>query len=214
MKQVFSFLFLCTFFLGYTQQQNLSIDDAVLGYYKGLYPSSLQNLKWIDDTNNYVFIADNNLTITNAKTTKVVKTLLLNDIQKAYPELKRFPRVMSISATELTFRSGNSIEIFNYITNSKTETIPFDKAAQNNEFNSKAKATAYTLDNNLFIGTPKNPKISITSIKDKNIVSGQAIHRSEFGISKGTFWSPEGNFLAFYQKDESNVTNYPLVDIN
>ena len=213
MKQLFSFLFLCTFFLGFSQQQNLSIDDAVLGYYKGLYPSSLQNLKWVDDTNNYVFIADNNLTITNAKTNKVVKTLLLNDLQKAYPELKRFPRVMSISATELTFRNGNSIEIFNYITNSKTATIPFDKAAQNNEFNSKAKATAYTLDNNLFIGTRKNPKISITSIKDENIVSGQAIHRSEFGISKGTFWSPEGNFLAFYQKDESNVTNYPLVDI-
>ena len=213
MKQVFSFLFLCTFFLGFSQQQNLSIDDAVLGYYKGLYPSSLQNLKWVDDTNNYVFITDNNLTFTNAKTNKVVKTLLLKDIQKTYAKLKRFPRIMSISATELTFRSGNSIEIFNYITNSKTATIPFDKAAQNNEFNSKAKATAYTLNNNLFIGTPKNPKISITSITDKNIVSGQAIHRSEFGISKGTFWSPEGDFLAFYQKDESNVTNYPLVDI-
>ena len=27
-------------------------------------------------------------------------------------------------------------------------------------------------------------------------------------------WSPEGNYLAFYQKDESNVTDYPLVDIN
>ncbi|MBL0317014.1 MAG: DPP IV N-terminal domain-containing protein, partial [Flavobacteriales bacterium] len=29
---------------------------------------------------------------------------------------------------------------------------------------------------------------------------------------KGIFWSPDGSKLAFYQKDESNVTNYPLID--
>ena len=66
----------------------------------------------------------------------------------------------------------------------------------------------------MYIGTSTNPRIEITNNTDKNIVSGQAIHRSEFGIVKGTFWSPEGNYLAFYQKDESNVTDYPLVDIN
>jgi len=83
-----------------------------------------------------------------------------------------------------------------------------------NEYNSNAKAMAYTLDNNLYIGTSTNPRIAITKNTDKNIVSGQAIHRSEFGIVKGTFWSPEGKYLAFYQKDESNVADYPLVDIN
>ena len=55
--------------------------------------------------------------------------------------------------------------------------------------------------------------IAITTNIDKNIVSGQAIHRFEFGISKGTFWSPSGNALAFYQKDEANVADYPLLDI-
>ena len=49
--------------------------------------------------------------------------------------------------------------------------------------------------------------------EDKNIVSGQAIHRYEFGIHKGTFWSPNGNYLAFYQKDETNVAEYPIVDV-
>jgi len=34
------------------------------------------------------------------------------------------------------------------------------------------------------------------------------------GVHKGTFWSPHGNFLAFYRKDESMVSNYPLVDIS
>ena len=214
MKKIFSLLFLCTFLLGYSQQQNLTVDDAVLGYYKGLYPSSLQNLKWVEDSDSYVFQKENELIFTNAKTNKIVKKVTLEELQKAYPTLKRFPRLQKISTSEFTFGYKNNIEVFNYVTKTKSATINYNENAENNEYNSTAKAVAYTLDNNLFIGTTSNPKITVTSINDKNIVSGQAIHRSEFGIVKGTFWSPKGNYLAFYQKDESNVTNYPLVDVS
>ncbi len=213
MKQLISFLFLCTFFLGFSQQQNLSIDEAVLGYYKGLYPSSLDNLMWVENSNTYVFQKDSTLLFTDAKTNTNVSTISLLQLQKTYPTLKRFPRLQEISSTEFTFSNDNTVEVFNYTNNTKSATISFDEAAQNNEYNSKATAIAYTLENNLFIGTTSNPKVAVTLIEYKNIVSGQAIHRSEFGIVKGTFWSPEGTYLAFYQKDESNVTNYPLVDM-
>ena len=49
-----------------------------------------------------------------------------------------------------------------------------------------------------------NPKASFA---DKQCTA------NEFGINKGTFWSPKGNLLAFYRMDESMVTQYPLVDI-
>ncbi|MFD0762603.1 DPP IV N-terminal domain-containing protein [Lutibacter aestuarii] len=214
MKKIISLLFLCAFFLGFSQQKELSIEDAVLGYYKGLYPKSLNNLSWVENTNTYVFQKENALIFTNAKSNKVTSTLKLEELQKAYSNLKYFPRVQEISATELTFRLSNSFETYNYITNSKTTTVTFDKNGQNAEFNSKAIAVAYTIDNNLYVATATNPKIAVTEINDKNIVSGQAIHRSEFGIVKGTFWSPKGTYLAFYQKDESKITEYPLVDIN
>ncbi|MFO7613482.1 MAG: DPP IV N-terminal domain-containing protein, partial [Bacteroidales bacterium] len=42
----------------------------------------------------------------------------------------------------------------------------------------------------------------------------QSVHRSEFGIKKGTFWSPSGEYLAYYRKDETMVTDYPLVNID
>ncbi len=42
----------------------------------------------------------------------------------------------------------------------------------------------------------------------------KGVHRNEFGIYKGTFWSPDGKLLAFYRMDESMVTQYPLVDID
>ncbi|MDR2823880.1 MAG: DPP IV N-terminal domain-containing protein [Prevotellaceae bacterium] len=68
---------------------------------------------------------------------------------------------------------------------------------------------AFTIKNNLFYNFEE-----VAVLSDTNIVSGQAVSRNEFGISKGTFWSPSGTYLAFYQKDESKVGNYPLVDIS
>ncbi|MEA3316418.1 MAG: DPP IV N-terminal domain-containing protein, partial [Bacteroidota bacterium] len=56
--------------------------------------------------------------------------------------------------------------------------------------------------------------VQITKDKNPEIVNGQEVHRREFGIEKGIFWSPKGNALAFYRKDESMVTDYPLVDIS
>lgn len=44
------------------------------------------------------------------------------------------------------------------------------------------------------------------------VVWGQAVHRNEFGIDGGLFWSPDGHRLAFYRMDESMVQDYPLVN--
>ena len=66
---------------------------------------------------------------------------------------------------------------------------------------------AYTVKNNLFVDNK-----AVTE-EPEGIVCGQSVHRNEFGIGKGTFWSPQGNLLAFYCMNESMVTPYPLVDI-
>ena len=38
--------------------------------------------------------------------------------------------------------------------------------------------------------------------------------RNEFGIKNGIFWAPDGRSIAFYRKDETLVTDFPLLDIN
>ncbi len=45
------------------------------------------------------------------------------------------------------------------------------------------------------------------------IVYGEAVSRHEFGIDGGVFPSPDGSRVAFYRKDESRVTQFPLLDI-
>lgn len=79
--------------------------------------------------------------------------------------------------------------------------------AANADYHATSGNIAYTVANNLFVNNQPVTK------EPQGIVCGQSVHRNEFGISKGTFWSPKGDMLAFYRMDESMVTEYPLVDV-
>jgi dipeptidyl-peptidase-4 len=50
--------------------------------------------------------------------------------------------------------------------------------------------------------------------ENDQITYGESVSRNEFGINGGLFWSPNQKKLAFYRKDESRVTDFPLLDIN
>ncbi len=83
---------------------------------------------------------------------------------------------------------------------------PKGKAA-NKDYCTATGNMAYTIGNNLYVNDA-----AITE-EPEGVVCGQTVHRNEFGINKGTFWSPKGTLLAFYRMDERMVTPYPLVDI-
>ncbi len=192
--------------------KHLTLEDAVLGRYKGLYPEQ-KSLQWVDDTNDFI-VTENNIVQVNYNFSKRPAIFSLEDLQKAIPNLKKMPYSFSkITSENVYFNHNHAIINYNYITKKVSEEISYPSEAQNIDFNANANAVAYTIENNLYIATASLQKIVVTNSEDKNIVSGQAIARSEFGITHGIFWSPNGNYLAFYQKDETKVTNYPLVDV-
>ena len=82
-----------------------------------------------------------------------------------------------------------------------------------NDWNAESRATAYVEDNQLFVVDGEGVKHQLSTDGSREIVYGQSVHRDEFGIHKGTFWSPDGNRLAFYRMDQSMVADYPQVDI-
>tara|TARA_B100000809_G_scaffold266918_1_gene332980 strand:- start:2175 stop:4301 length:2127 start_codon:yes stop_codon:yes gene_type:complete len=213
MKKSISILFLLfVTILSAQEVKHLNLEDAVLGYYKGLYPEQ-KSMQWMDGTDDFIVIENNSVHV-NYNLEKRPAIFTLEDLQSAFPELKRIPNsFLKITSEEVFFNHNNAIAQYNYINKKVSGDIKYPSEAENNEFNTSANAIAYTIENNLYVATSRNSKIAVTTFEDKNIVSGQAIARSEMGITKGTFWSPKGNFLAFYQKDESNVTDYPLVDI-
>ena len=73
----------------------------------------------------------------------------------------------------------------------------------------------FTKGQNLFIAVNPEETIQITHDKEDGLSNGNNyVHRNEFGIRKGTFWSPKGNYLAYYHLDQRMVTQYPLVDLD
>ena len=84
---------------------------------------------------------------------------------------------------------------------------------QARDWNKVSKATAYVDNNQLYVVDGDGKKHQLSTDGSREIVYGQSVHRNEFGINKGTFWSPNGERLAFYRMDQSMVTDYPQVDI-
>ena len=93
----------------------------------------------------------------------------------------------------------------------KSREIP--EGSSNRDMNLKSGNEAYVCNNNLYVITPEGKKLQVSKDGSRNLVYGQSVHRDEFGIRKGTFWSPGGAKLAFYKMDQSMVTDYPQVDI-
>ena len=76
-----------------------------------------------------------------------------------------------------------------------------------------APAKAFTEGQSLFIRKADGSKAPVAESESSEITYGQFVSRNEFGIDGGIFWSPDSTKLAFYRKDESRVTSFPLLDI-
>ena len=81
------------------------------------------------------------------------------------------------------------------------------------DWNSQSKAVTYVKAGQLCVRDADDKEWQLTTDGSRDIVYGQSVHRNEFGIMKGTFWSPDGQRLAFYRMDQSMVSDYPQVDI-
>ena len=96
----------------------------------------------------------------------------------------------------------------------KIEWMQSCKGESSEDWSKKSRSVAFVKDDNLFITNAEGKTSQLTTDGSHNIVYGQSVHRDEFGIYKGTFWSNDGSLLAFYRMDQSMVPDYPQVDID
>ncbi len=87
------------------------------------------------------------------------------------------------------------------------------KGEMYSEWNKVSRAAAYVKKDQLYVRYADDKEYQISSDGSREIVYGQSVHRNEFGITKGIFWSPNGLKLAFYRMDQSMVSDYPQVNI-
>lgn len=75
------------------------------------------------------------------------------------------------------------------------------------------ESIAFTIDKSLYYIDSLRHVYPIALSENGNITYGQTVSRNEFGINGGIFWSPDSKKIAFYRKDETLVTDFPLLDI-
>ncbi|NNL21328.1 MAG: prolyl oligopeptidase family serine peptidase, partial [Ignavibacteriaceae bacterium] len=202
-----------------TAQKKLTLEQVILNSAE-LTPKKLEQLKWIPETENFSYIeslGDNQQLISESVNgdSKDVLVLLsdLNNILKnsQLQTSQNFPLFSWYSSSEIWFWDLNKLVLFNISTKELTVLNEIDAHGENPEF-IDPKRIAYTVDNNLFISNDFR-QLKITN-DSEGIVNGQTVHRNEFGIKKGIFWAPNDNYFAFYRKDETMVTDYPIIDIS
>ena len=200
------------------QTKKLSMEDAIIGQWRQFYPEDVPQLSWRSVCNEYTFVKNNEV-LSGKPNEEAVSIFNLDDLNLALEaaklkSLSRIPHFNWVDIETVEFHLNNRVLLFNIITKKVELNIGYNEKAENNEFNRLSKKVAYTIDNNLYLVGKDGKEVAVTSDKDKNIVNGQSVSRSEYGIDGGIFWSPNGEQLAFYRKDETNVTTFPLVDIN
>ena len=169
--------------------------------------------------------------LVNKTTGKETKLFGINDINQWIAPTKDI-KVRALYNAIFPFAGKSIVMVSN---GSKTYTIDFKKHKLLSEMdfadgenlleaNAQQNAFAYLKGSNLYVRTfdvtsnaltkeKKSHDFQLSKDGSREIVYGQSVHRDEFGISKGTFWSPNGELLAFYRMDQSMVTDYPQVDI-
>ncbi len=219
LKKIFSLLLSIVFILACPangQKKRLSIEQAALGARDELKPEDIEQLQWRSNTNYFTFVENENLMQQNAVLSRAYPLLTLIQLNEMMglngaPTMQKFPKIRWLDYNIFAFHSETVYARVNVSRKKVVAMVRFPKGAKNIDVCSATGNVAYTIGNNLFIATPSNLSIQVTDNQQKGIVSGQEVHRGEFGIDKGTFWSPDGKFLAFYHKDETMVTEYPLV---
>jgi dipeptidyl-peptidase-4 len=204
-------------FASMAQSKMLTIEDASYMNPK-LNAPNLSQLQWRPGTTQFVYVAKNSLVQGSPDKTfrdTLVRLVELNSILQYTKQdtLKRFPAITFLTTDQFYYTNANKLFLVDIMKNRVTVENSWNEKAENQDIDKTGKMVAYTLDNNLFYSRA-GKEIAVTDEKDKGIVYGSnRVHRNEFGIEKGTFWSPDGKQLAFYRMDETMVADYPLVDI-
>lgn len=210
MNKIFFFITVLIGSITFGQNKQLTMHDAVLGMWYDLKVEGLEQLQWIPNTDAYSEVVE----ISGGKAL-VKRTLpeLKTDTLAIYSdfEVNHIPHLVWLDENTATYRNGADIMLLNVESKTSKKYWSVDSTAEDGRFDPTHKAYAYVLDNDLFL-YDGDQMHQVTDDGSYEIVNGKVVHREEFGIDRGIFFSPEGNYLAFYRMDQSMVEDYPIID--
>ncbi|MBK6938091.1 MAG: DPP IV N-terminal domain-containing protein [Chitinophagaceae bacterium] len=215
MKKLLS-LFTLLLFLTVTNAQKkiLSMEDAMLKARTVFAPQILPQLQFFGATTDYVYLKKDVWMRGNYKMKTDTAFLTLDKLNSKLKAagadtLKTFVPIRFLPEGWQMTINGNRI-LLDPVANKFKTILPKKFAEKENAEESNGGNIAYLENANLFVFDGTTSK-QVTTDGSKDIVYASSVHRDEFGISKGIFWSNDGTKLAFYRMDQSMVTDYPII---
>ena len=211
-----------------TAQKNLTVQEATFGQYQMYAPKNLVAPAWRKDTKTITYL-DNSYTNLMARSEEGQweETVLIskNDLAAALKakfssdtfELQMFPysykwKDKSTLAIEVEGKNKSYMVVFDADQKEIKSAVAIASDAAQQTLSQNGTSVAWLKENNIII-TSNGKDISVTNDTDKGVVNGSDyVHRQEFGINRGMWWSPNSDKLLFYRKDETMVANYPLTN--
>ena len=211
------FLLLAISSLVSAQTKMLTVEEGT-SMNRKLFPQSLPQIQWRGESELFAWVSKGFLITGTPEINRNDTILDLSELNQSLrtagrDTLSSFPGVSFDSEHTFTFWNKSQLYRFNTRENKVYPLNSANAKAENSDVATVTNHIAYTIDNNLFVSVD-GKEIRVNSEEREGLVFGKTVHRNEFGINKGTFWSPDGTLLAFYRMDESMVTQYPLVDIS
>ncbi|PTL33255.1 S9 family peptidase [Prevotella sp. oral taxon 376] len=220
MMKIKAFLFCLAVTMTASAQKSFTLEDLNFGgkNYRNMVPRTQYHAWWGDEL---VRLDKEECRLVNKKTGKETPLFNIDDInhQAGYVVVPEPVTVSSLYNASFPYAGkplvllDNGTERFLCDFRKKEIVWLLKKHRETSaEWNADSRALAYVQDDQLFVNDGQEAR-RLTTDGSREIVYGQSVHRDEFGISKGLFWSPDGMRLAFYRMDQSMVKDYPQVNI-
>lgn len=197
-------------------QNKFTLEDVTPGgkTYEQFVPKNLVQVHW--NGNLLCYVENDSLIGISFPSNKKKLLFNLEQLNNALKFIgvdkqRKIPSISLYDKEKYYFQLKDKVFVYDLKQQQVTFQIKLPKKSKNFDFCFENKRFACTSGGDLYV-THADSMHRINPKAKKNIAYGQAAHRNEFGIQKGTFWSPKGRYLAFYRIDESQIADYEQVD--
>ena len=199
-------------------QRDLTMEEAVLrttSNGQSLSPATLAQFRWVPARNAYSYVSGDTLKVVEGKTTTDYPIARFTDLLKQNGvTIRGWQGYRWFSPREIELWSENKQYFLDPETAQLRKGWQLPAEADNLQFAPEGRAVSYNVGESIVALDAKGERYEVANNAEEGIRHGRTVHRNEFGINKGIFWSPQGRHLAYYHLDERMVTEYPLVDIS
>lgn len=209
-------------------QRDLTIEEATIGAYREFAPKSVNFIQWQNDESfTHIDERYRNLMVRSQSNQFQPEVLLsLTDLQQAlqaknadFPvaQVYYFPYQYEwISKNLARFpieTQTNHHEVFYDFAKKEIQSIfTYPNTASEVLLSDNQQYIAYLDDDIIKLLAPNGETTAITQKEEGIVYGSKGTHREEFGITQGMWFSPKSDKLLYYRKDESMVSDYPLID--